>query len=87
MLLCGMHKQQRRQQIKQRQFKTIWVVVVCNSEHARANWDHHSSLPLLKMYIYKSIKLELGYDTFVQVVRAAVGPRSHSKTISLKKHH
>ena len=28
MLICGMHKQQRRQQTKQRQFKTIWVVVV-----------------------------------------------------------
>jgi hypothetical protein len=28
MSMCGMHKQQRRQQTKQRHFKTIWVVVV-----------------------------------------------------------
>ena len=43
MLICGMHKQQRRQQTKQRQFKTIWVVVVYKKQHALANWDHHSS--------------------------------------------
>jgi hypothetical protein len=42
MLICGMHKQQRGQQIKQRQFKTIWVIVVYKNEHARANWGHHS---------------------------------------------
>ena len=36
MLICGMHKQQRRQRTKQRQFKTIWVVVVYKNEHARA---------------------------------------------------
>jgi hypothetical protein len=38
-----MHKQQRRQQTKHRQFKTIWVVVVYKNEHAHTNWDHHSS--------------------------------------------
>jgi hypothetical protein len=43
MMICLMHKQQTRQQIKQRQFKTIWMVVVYKYENARANWDHHSS--------------------------------------------
>ena len=28
MLICGINKRQRQQQTKQRQFKTIWVVVV-----------------------------------------------------------
>ena len=41
MLICGMQKQQRRQQTKQRQFKTIWVVVVYKNQHALAKWDHH----------------------------------------------
>jgi hypothetical protein len=43
MLICGMQKQQRRQQTKQRPFKTIWVVLVYNNQHAHANWDHRSS--------------------------------------------
>jgi hypothetical protein len=34
-----MHKQQIREQTKQRQFKTIWVVVVYKDQYAHANWE------------------------------------------------
>jgi hypothetical protein len=47
MLICSMHKQQRQQRTKQRQFKTIWLVEVYKNKHAHANWDHHSKRMIL----------------------------------------
>ena len=47
-----MHKQQRRQQTKQRQFKTILVVVVYKNQHAHANWGHFGCMVHLRFKGY-----------------------------------